>query len=224
MFDKEKFGTIIKRINDSYPTQHDFADCSGVNRTYLSQYINLKLDDPPKPKILEKIASASKGITTYDELMQICGYTNYMADFFFNDAVHQQNNKIPVVYDIYFDKDKSTYIVDSDSNYIMANFKLEKNKEYFAYKVKDESMAPLLGINDIAIIEKTDIYSDANTCLISLDNKTIFIRKILDLKTHIELQPINYTFETIKLTKEDMKKRNFLILGKVIKAENESAF
>ena len=52
MFDKEKFGAIIKRINDSYPTQHDFADRSGVNRTYLSQYINKKLESPPKPKIL----------------------------------------------------------------------------------------------------------------------------------------------------------------------------
>ena len=77
MFDKEKFGAIIKRINDSYTTQYEFADYSGVNRTYLSQYINMKLNVPPKPKILEKIASASKGITTYDELMQICGYIQF---------------------------------------------------------------------------------------------------------------------------------------------------
>jgi len=74
MFDKEKFGYIIRKINDVYPTQYDFADISDVNRTYLSQYINKKLSAPPKPDILKKIANASKGITTYNELMQICGY------------------------------------------------------------------------------------------------------------------------------------------------------
>lgn len=37
--------------------------------------MNMKLNEPPKPKILEKLANASNGLTTYDELMQVCGYT-----------------------------------------------------------------------------------------------------------------------------------------------------
>ena len=218
MFDKEKFGAIIKRINDSSPTQHEFADYSGVNRTYLSQYINMKLDVPPKPKILEKIASASKGITTYDELMQICGYTNYMADFFFNDAVHQQNNRIPVVYDINYNKEKNTYVVDSDSNYIVANFKLEKNKEYFAYKVKDDAMLPLLGTGDLAIIEKTDKYKNGRTYLIEIDNKYI-IRKILIFDDYIELHNSLSYGQPIKIFTKDLESKSFHILGEVIKAE-----
>lgn len=74
MFNKEKFSEIIKKINDSYPTQYEFAEKSEVNRTYLSKYINMKLNNPPTSKILEKIAKASNGITTYNELMQVCGY------------------------------------------------------------------------------------------------------------------------------------------------------
>lgn len=34
----------------------------------------MKLDNPPTPKILKKLANASKGLTTYQKLMQICGY------------------------------------------------------------------------------------------------------------------------------------------------------
>lgn len=219
MFDKEKFGTIIKRINDSYPTQHDFASRSGVNRTYLSQYINMKLDTPPKPKILEKLASSSRGITTYDELMQICGYTNYMVDSFFDDAIHQSNNKIPIVYDIKYDKEKSKYIVTSDSNYITANFFMEEGKEYFAFKVKDDSMLPLLDIGDLAIIEKTDKFKNGQTCLISLEDQNILIRKIVDFKDYIELHTAISFSHPIKLTKEEMINKNFTILGKVIKAE-----
>jgi len=75
MFDKNRFAIIIKEIKKTYDTQEEFSKKSEIGRTYLSQYMNMKLDEPPKPKILEKLANASKGITTYDELMQVCGYT-----------------------------------------------------------------------------------------------------------------------------------------------------
>ena len=74
MFDKLKFSQILNNINNTYATMTEFSEKSGVNRTYLSQYINHKLNNPPSPKILEKIANSSNGITTYNELMQICGY------------------------------------------------------------------------------------------------------------------------------------------------------
>lgn len=74
MFDKVKFANILKKISNTYDNQRDFSKKSTINRTYLSQYINLKLDNPPKPEILEKLAKASNGITSYDELMYICGY------------------------------------------------------------------------------------------------------------------------------------------------------
>lgn len=74
MFDKNKFAQVLKNINETYNSQRDFSKKSEINRTYLSQYMNMKLDDPPKPKILEKLANASNGIITYNELMEICGY------------------------------------------------------------------------------------------------------------------------------------------------------
>lgn len=74
MFDKIKFAKILSNINETYDTMTEFSKKSGVNRTYLSQYINKKLDSPPSPKILKKIAESSNGITTYQELMNICGF------------------------------------------------------------------------------------------------------------------------------------------------------
>lgn len=74
MFDKNKFAQIIKQINDTYDNQRDFAKRAEVNRTYLSQYMNMKLDNPPKPYILNKLAKASNGLVTYIQLMIICGY------------------------------------------------------------------------------------------------------------------------------------------------------
>ncbi len=74
MFSKEKFSEILKKINNTYSNMTDFSANAKFDRTYISKYINQKLNNPPSPKILEKIARASNGITTYENLMRICGY------------------------------------------------------------------------------------------------------------------------------------------------------
>lgn len=74
MFNKEKFSYIIRNIKNIYDSQEEFSKNSNIGRTSLSQYMNCRLDKPPKPDILRKLSNASKGITTYNELMQICGY------------------------------------------------------------------------------------------------------------------------------------------------------
>lgn len=74
MFNQEKFSEIIIKIKDYYGSISDFANAADIGRSYLSKYKNNRIPAPPTPKVLEKIAEASAGITNYDELMQICGY------------------------------------------------------------------------------------------------------------------------------------------------------
>lgn len=81
MFDKNKFANILKKINETYDTMTEFAQKASFDRTYISKYINLKLDNPPSPKILQKIAKASHDITTYTELMITCGYIEKDSSF-----------------------------------------------------------------------------------------------------------------------------------------------
>lgn len=76
MFNKNKFAQILKNISETFENQRDFSKKSEINRTYLSQYMNLKIDKPPKPEILKRIADNSKRVTTYEELMAVCGYIN----------------------------------------------------------------------------------------------------------------------------------------------------
>jgi len=74
MDNKKRFSEILKKINETYANQRDFANSTGVNIVYISQYMNCYLSNPPHPKILRRIADNSKGITTYEELMRVCGY------------------------------------------------------------------------------------------------------------------------------------------------------
>lgn len=96
MFDKVKFAKILSNINDTYNTMTEFAQKSEVNRTYLSQYINQKLESPPTPKILEKLANVSNGITTYEDLMITCGYNkiNQITINSFSDCVSVEEWRI----------------------------------------------------------------------------------------------------------------------------------
>lgn len=82
LFDKNKFANIIKQIKEQYESQEDFAKKASVSRTYLSQYMNGKLDAPPNGKTLQKIADASLGLVTYDELLEICGYKQIEDEFY----------------------------------------------------------------------------------------------------------------------------------------------
>lgn len=74
MFNIDLFSEILQKITNNYDSISDFSEKSEVNRTYISKYINKKLDTPPSPKVLMKIANSSNDITTYEELMEVCGY------------------------------------------------------------------------------------------------------------------------------------------------------
>lgn len=81
MFNKEKFSNLLSKINNTYNSMTEFAQKADFDRTYISKYINMKLDNPPSPKILAKIANASNEITNYEELMLVCGYINKNMEF-----------------------------------------------------------------------------------------------------------------------------------------------
>lgn len=75
-FNKKAFSEILQKVYDLYPNQRAFAERADINRTYISKYINQRMNVPPSAKILRRLAKASKGLIAYQELMKICGYLN----------------------------------------------------------------------------------------------------------------------------------------------------
>ena len=231
MFDKEKFSNILKKINNEYNNMSEFAKKANFDRSYISKYIHKKLDNPPTPKILKGFSDASMGLVTYDELMQICEYynkniTNSLLDSLFYAPIPVFSNETDLnEYENLYNKvdDKNILIDNFEHIYFKISHKDDAHN-YFAFRISDDSMLPLVGTGDIAIIEKTNTFSNGNTCLISIDNDNIFIRKIIDFKDYIELHTAIPYSQPITLTNEDMKKRNYKVLGKVIRVENSSAF
>lgn len=177
MFDKVKFAEIIKKISETYDNQRDFSAYSEINRTYLSKYMNLKLDEPPKPKTLQKLANASNGVTTYKELMIICNYIDDNLDVI-------AGSKMPICQNPYIDKvvctEAEKYLYDIIYTYeILANTNfsnIEKEQIINAY---------------------TYIKNDKDYCK--------YILKYNELKKDYDNFRIAYHKETEGLSDEDIK-------------------
>lgn len=287
MFDKNKFAKIIRNIKESYESQEEFAKKSGIGRTYLSQYMNAKLDTPPKPKTLEKLADASHGITTYQELMVICGYIDQPVSAYIDFApddlkktlqflVSYINNKNVSIESLTEDKEfqaHTSHLSNSEQktllnviNEIFMNSKYEtiKNKllnysfdelgnpvvkipmlgtvkagydymaqenwegmievdkniikdgsDYFALKIKGDSMSPVLIENDIVIIKKQEDFENGDLVVALVNGDEATIKKGRKSDTSILLQPFNTDYEPLIFTKEEMKTIPVTIIGVV---------
>ena len=287
MFDKNKFAKIIRNIKESYESQEEFAKKSGIGRTYLSQYMNAKLDIPPKPKTLEKLADASHGITTYEELMIICGYIYQPVSAYIDFApdelkktlqflVSYINNNNVSIESLTEDKEfqaHTSHLSNSDQktllnviNEIFMNSKYEtiKNKllnysfdelgnpvvkipmlgtvkagydymaqenwegmievdkniikdgsDYFALKIKGDSMSPVLIENDIVIIKKQEDFENGDLVVALVNGDEATIKKGRKSDTSILLQPFNTAYEPLIFTKEEMKTIPVTIIGVV---------
>jgi transcriptional regulator with XRE-family HTH domain len=75
MFNKEKFKELLLKAMGE-KTQEEFAELCGVNRTYVSKYLNMRLDNPPSPNILKRIAQNASNDVTYEQLMDAAGHIN----------------------------------------------------------------------------------------------------------------------------------------------------
>lgn len=246
MFNKEKFSNILIEINKSYNNMTEFAKIADFDRTYISKYIHKKLDNPPTPKILMGIANASKGQFNYYELMNICGYIDFigMYDISLNSNETDILAKMLLDYREFLNQEHSyekfddyKYVSnlpkDSREKIIVAfrrnslDLTLNTNKNtkenYFEFVAEDDAMFPLLDVGDIALVYKQNNIENGSTLLINLDNHNT-IRKftLSDDKTYYTLSAMNGYYKDIKLNITELNK--IKVLGKVIKSENKSAF
>ena len=99
----------------------------------------------------------------------------------------------------------------------------QSDNNFFEFVSEDDSMFPLLDIGDIALIHRQTYIEDGATLLINIDNSTTIRKFILsEDKTYYTLIAMNGCYKNIDLKINDINK--IRILGRVVKAENKSAF
>lgn len=317
MFDQDKFANILKKINSTYATMTDFGKNASFDRTYISKYINKKLSNPPTPKILEKIAKASHGITNYNELMHICGYLSVYnsdnIDIFaennnqekpylflnikdnYNDLSKEENFSLQEIFEIFKErlmnnqeinweiiqsnKDLSYHklsnkenlkkaiqsILDTIQAIKISTERIKENKlnalgnlvvsipvlgvvkagydylaeenvidtidiekrivgdgtDFFALKVKGDSMQPVLYENDVVIIKKQDDCEDSQIAVVLINGDEATIKRVKKSSNGIWLQPFNNNYEPLVFTNDEIENIPVKIIGVVKQLQRE---
>lgn len=75
MYNQERFLKILRNIQGNR-SLNDLAKDIDVDASVLSRISTYNRTSPLSPETLRKIANSSKGITTYVELLKVCGYLN----------------------------------------------------------------------------------------------------------------------------------------------------
>lgn len=120
----------------------------------------------------------------------------------------------------------ANYLNINISDLIEENY---ENNNYFEFKAEDDAMFPILDIGDTALVYKQDKLDQTNnsskgTYLIKLQNISTIRKIILDEESNVyNLVAINPYCKSTTIPANNFY-NEIKILGKVIKAENRSAF
>lgn len=240
MFNKVKFSEVLKSSIGTNRTITEFSTSCNLARPYISKFLNCKLNTPPSPEAISKIASVARNNITECDLLVAAGYTTYEehfnstldnfsegGDFFstslkFKEDLNKKYNnliadvtpkKIPVFYDI------TTINIDDNIDTNLAYYEyissLDTNtKSYYLYS-KDNSMAPS-GITENSMVHFVpQDYAENDDLVVILINSTSYIRryrKINNIVTFISDDP---SFDSFAFLNSEYKKADIKILGKI---------
>lgn len=106
-------------------------------------------------------------------------------------------------------------MIDVDKNLIKDGF------EYFALKVKGDSMFPVLVEDDIVIIKKQDDFENGDIVVAIVNGNEATIKKGKKNDNSILLQPLNTNYEPLIFTYDEMKTIPVTIVGIVKQLKRE---
>ena len=86
-------------------------------------------------------------------------------------------------------------------------------KEYFALKIKGNSMSPKYFDKDIIIVKKQDDCESGQDCVVAVNGDDATFKKVIKKENCIILQPINPEYEQITYTNKEIEELPVRILG-----------
>lgn len=225
-------GDIIKQYREEHQMSlQDFANLIGTSRSYihmLEKNVNPSTNKPINPSIetLKLLANAMNMdldflLKQLDSEQQI--YLNeeeYKKQFEKTDILGNPVASVPLLgivkagYD-YMAQENWDGMIKVDKNII------KDGSEYFALKVKGDSMSPVLIEDDIVIIKKQEDFETGDIVVAIINGDEATIKKGKKANNGILLQPFNTKYEPLVFTYDEMKTIPVIIVGIVKQLKRE---
>ncbi len=204
MFQKNLFKTQLENLMN-HSTTTEFSEKTGFNRTYLSKYLNLKLDRPPSPHLLKTIAGPA---ASYEELMISCGYLNASA------CSKEKSIKIPILTPS--DVTAISPSIDFIEEYEYVDIRhVSPNNTYFYLKVKGDNMINArISDGDLAFVCRQNDVNSGDIAIVILENRDAIITRVIKKDSIIVLQSENPSYPPCILSESECN--GLKIIGKVL--------
>lgn len=209
-------GDLIKKYREEQKiSQRDFAKRCRLSHTYiaaLEKNIDVRTGKPIAPTLeaVKNIAFAMD--TDVEALLKIL---DGKQEFIVNASHKEQyvESKIPVLGIV-----KAGYDYLAEENiigYVSVNDNSLKNEDFFALKVKGNSMIPEIYENDIAIVKKQADFENGDYVVALINGEEATIKTGYKTDTGLLLRPANNTVPPLVFDKNDIEKLPVKIIGVV---------
>lgn len=220
MLSNKELGQYLKNVREQlgYST-YDVNKLCDISQSYLSLMENGRRK--ASAIILKKLAPIYS--LDYIDLYEKAGYIDLI------DNSKKSKSKLdklgnPVVEIPILGTVKAGYNYLAQENWIGTidiDKKLADSGEFFALKVKGDSMAPVLIEDDIVIIKKQDDFENGDIVVAIVNGDEATIKKGKKSESKILLQPFNANYDPLIFTKEEMDTIPVRIVGTVKQLKRE---
>lgn len=190
---------FLREEKDIY--QKDLAKLLGVSIPAINYYEN------EKRAIDTETASA------------LADYFNVSIDYLLGKSdIRNPENKIPTIKIPLLGTVKAGYDYLAEENiidYVSVTDSSLNNNDFFALRVKGNSMVPEIYENDIAIVKKQDDFENGDYVVALVNGDEATIKKGYKTDSGLLLQPINQSVEPLIFDKETIKSMPVKIIGVV---------
>ncbi len=216
-----ELGEFLRSIRESlgYST-YDVNKLCNISPSYLSLVETGKRK--PSATILKKLAPIYH--LDYIDLYKKGGYIDFSQNKkslkYKSEKSKSSIIKIPLLNVI-----KAEYDYMSQENWenmIEVDKAIVKDSScFFAFKVKEDSMSPILIENDIVIVKKQEDFENGDLVVAIVNGNEAIIRKGKKAENSILFQPLNTNYEPLIFTYDEVKSIPITIIGIIKQLKRE---
>lgn len=221
MLSKEELGKYLKQLREIKGLSLREVDkLSDISYTHLNMIENGKRN--VTPALLRNLAQLYN--VDYLELYEKAGYIDLIEDEerskIKTDILGNPVSPIPLLGTV-----KAGYNYLAQENWIgtvdVETSLVGSGEDYFALKVKGDSMAPTFLENDIVIIKKQNDCENNEYAVVIINGDEGTLKKVKKTDDGIVLQPLNPAYGPVMYTKDEIEKIPIIIVGVVKQLKRE---
>lgn len=211
-------GQIIKAYRETNSmSMDDFSKASKISKGYISQLennLNPKTGEPPVPSI-QSIKKAANGMfMTFDELFSLLDNNTKVDAEPEKVKMAKKAIRIPVLGNVA--AGVPIEAIEDVIDYEEISEELAHTGDFFALKIKGDSMKPRICNGDVVIVRKQNYAESGDLVIVLVNGDSATCKKLAKFPSGIRLIPFNQTYEPMFYSNEEIENKPVRIIGRVV--------